>query len=111
MHGWESSASPRNVSSERMRESRIRELLTETPALRELRRRLVPKGMRNRIRKAWGMRNRPNLSDATRSQLEARFDLDLHTLGSWLGLALCCANFDEVARNGPHDWVAESEGA
>lgn len=94
-----------NVSVERMRHSALRETLRAMPGLRGLYRALVPASLREGINGFWRMRQRPELSDVRRRQLERAFDEDLRRLGQWLGVELRCANFRERASQGPHQWT------
>ena len=57
------------------------------------------------IRSLWTMKNRPQLSQAQIQRLEAIFDQDLAELGNWLGIELCCANYEEHVSTQPLDWV------
>lgn len=94
----------KNVSAERLRKSRLRELLTEGPVQTFLRRTLVPKRVRTWVRSLWQMRTRPTLSPDVRADLERTFDADLARLGAWLGVELRCANFVETTRDSALDW-------
>jgi len=93
-----------NVSAERLRKSRVRELLTDGPVQTALRRALVPKGVRAWVRSLWQMRGRPQVSGALRARLEAIFDEDLAALGADLGTPLSCASFKDRTRDTPLDW-------
>lgn len=91
----------RNVSSQRMRKSAVRDLLVEAPVLKQVRRGLVPKGVRERVKRLWQMQSRPELSDAKRRELERQYDEDLAQLGEWLGQPLSCASFKDTASTTP----------
>ncbi|MEM9165717.1 MAG: sulfotransferase [Planctomycetota bacterium] len=98
----------RNVSSERLRISGARDLLLNVPVLKQIRRGLVPQGLRDRVKSAWQMRERPKLSDAYRAVLEAAYDEDLARLGTLLGLAedeLTCATFEGAAVGRTYDFM------
>jgi hypothetical protein len=82
-----------NVSSERLRACVWRDALVNNPVLRFLRQTCVPKGVRNSIKSLWTMKERPELSPATRQRVEAVFNQDLQILGSWLGVDLDCQSF------------------
>jgi len=68
-------------------------VLVDHPAAAAVRRRLVPKAVRNKVRAALCMSERPVLSETVRAQLQQTFDEDLATLGRWLGRDLNCRNF------------------
>ena len=98
---------PWNVSSARMRKSRLRDAVVEFSPLVKLRRMLVPKSIRTRIRQLWTMRERPQISEIRLRQLVEVFDEDLARVGQWLGLELSCENFRNVTAGallGP-DWA------
>jgi hypothetical protein len=101
---WNHALARQNVSSERLRRSPLRDALLASPLLTRLRRRFVPKALRERAKALWQMRERPELSPAVREALEQRFDADLATLGSWLGVPLCCATFAETVAARSLEW-------
>lgn len=100
---WQDDLGERNVGADRLRKSRLRDLVVEAPLLRELRRWLVPRPLRAWVKGFWQMRQRPQLSEATLARLRERFDADLSRLSRWLGLGdeLRCSTFKDVARRGP----------
>jgi hypothetical protein len=82
-----------NVSSARMRSSPWRDRLLDNKAVATARRALVPKSARERVAGLWQMKDRPELPDALRAELEERFDEDLADLSGLLGLELTCESF------------------
>jgi hypothetical protein len=98
-----------NASAERLRASPMRDRLINLPGLREIRRGLIPKAVRNRVKQFWTMNEPPRLSDAARRRLEEVFDRDLATLGAWLGVRLSCANFKQVTAERPLSWSVEAD--
>ena len=82
-----------NVSSQRLRRNRVRDALVWNPIITPLRRRFIPPGLRDRVKRLWQMKKRPVLGAQQSRRLEAIFDEDLGTLGSWLGIDLSCARF------------------
>jgi hypothetical protein len=92
---------PSNVSGERMRKSRLRDVVVQLPVLSTIRRRLVPKWVRERVKQLWLMKDRPELGHATRRRLVDIFDRDLAELGLTLGIELRCDNFVEQTRDEP----------
>jgi hypothetical protein len=106
---WRQDVGERNVSSERLRRSPLRDAVINVPPLRWARRTLVPKGWRDAVKGLWTMRGRPELSPSTRRELEATFDDDLAILGTWLGVNLSCSRFREVALGPPISWTGAQE--
>jgi len=82
---WDREQEPRNVSSERMRQSRLRTALQQIPGASALMRAL-PESARASIRSLWQIRKRPELDSGLRVRLEEELDRDLEILSSWLGL-------------------------
>ena len=103
---WPAQLAAQNVSRERLRKSALRDAIVASPLLTALRRKLVPRALRDRIKARWQMRERPALSDKARAEAERRFDADLATLGAWLGVDICCANFASVAAQRALEWRA-----
>ncbi|MCA9296046.1 MAG: sulfotransferase [Phycisphaerales bacterium] len=103
---WVDDLERRNVSSERLRTSVMRDLVVDNVVARTLRRTFVPKSLRDRVKSFWTMENRPELSPALRAEVEAKLDDDLATLSAWWNLPLTCASFTEVARSGTPTWHA-----
>lgn len=101
---WQS-LDAQNVSSERMRTSAWRDALVENPLLQSLRRNLVPKSFRTWVRSLWTMQERPQLSPEQTQYLEKVFDEDLAILGQWLGVELCCENYEEKVTNQTLEWA------
>ncbi len=91
---WQFDVGAQNASNERLRTSQWRDILVETPGLRELRRLLIPKAFRNWVKEFWTMKQRPELTAENIEYLKAIFDEDLATLSSWLRIDnLCCDHF------------------
>lgn len=102
---WKSEIGRQNVSAERVRRSPLRDALVASPTLTALRRRFVPRALRDRIKARWQMRDRPALSPSAAARVAERFDADLALLGGWLSAPLSCASYAEaVARRGL-DWA------
>jgi hypothetical protein len=96
---WHFIVGAQNASNERLITSQWRDLLVETPGLRELRQWLIPKSVRNWVRSFWTMKQRPELTPENIQALQEIFNQDLAILGSWLGIeSLCCENFKEKAQ-------------
>ena len=103
---WQQELSAANVSSERLRKSAWRDALLHWPGMTTLRRRLVPRSVRDRIKRLWTMNERPKLGDARLAELRRVYNDDLGELGSWLGIELTCENFKEAAAQRPLEWAA-----
>jgi hypothetical protein len=79
------------------------------PGIKALRRGLVPKAVRDRIKRLWTMKQRPELSTANIARLRDIFDEDLATLGEWLGLDdLRCETFTRIATATQPVWRAKA---
>lgn len=102
---WNRELDAQNVSRGRLRKSWWRDLLVETPGLKEIRRTFIPKSWRNSIRGLWGIKKRPELKAEQTEYLQEVFDGDLSALGSWLGVSLCCKNFRSEVQSQSLDWV------
>ncbi len=107
---WDENFRAQNVSSSRMRQSRWRDFLVETPGLQEIRRRLVPKSFRSWVRSWWTMKERPQLRPEQLERLQKIFDKDLMVLSSWLGISLSCENFKEKVGSRSIHWCEDSGG-
>jgi hypothetical protein len=73
---WQEDLAQVNASAERVRRLPFHDLLVEGRVATRLRRTLVPKALRDRIRKGRQMDARPALSAAARARLEAVFAED-----------------------------------
>ena len=103
---WKEEQGPSNVSSQRMRNSKLRDLLVHAPIVSTIRQRLIPQSVRDRVKKLWMMNRRPELTEQERRRLEAVFNPELAKLGKWLGIeSLTCSNFRELTRDRAYDWV------
>ncbi|NET34048.1 MAG: sulfotransferase domain-containing protein [Cyanothece sp. SIO1E1] len=102
---WRTNLDAQNVSSERMRQSPLRDFLVEAPILKEIRQNFVPKEFRTWVRSLWTLKQKPELDSQNQATLQAIFDKDLASLGAWLGLELSCQNFKTVVKANPRDWV------
>lgn len=73
---WREEKAQVNVSAERVRRFPLQGLLIDNPVATALRRTLVPKALRDRIRRSRQMAERPGLTPALTQRLEARFAAD-----------------------------------
>ena len=94
---WDWTLKPQNAGRDRLRPSPIRQALVQTPVLRGLRQRVVPRRWSQSAKEFWRAQIEPPAvpPDLT-ARLREVFDADLHQLGSWLGIRLDCDNFDAV---------------
>ncbi len=90
-----------NVSAQRLRKSPVREAVLDLPGLKQLRRGLLPQGVRDWAKGFWRIDSRPELSPDKVRELEGEYDKDLATLGGMLGVELCCANFKDIVMRRP----------
>jgi hypothetical protein len=108
---WDRAMKPKNTTDERMRRSELRDVVVNAPVLAPLRRRLVPRGLTERVKDLWRVKpERPLLAPESTERLRELFDPDLAQLGAWMDVALDCASFSEVARGGPMTWRAVEGG-
>jgi hypothetical protein len=107
---WDASLGEQNVSSERLRTSPLRDAIVNLPGLATLRRNLVPRTWRERVKRAWMMKQRPELSESNITRLRRIFDADLAQLGHWLGIdGLTCETFKQHAQVGHPAWRMEAK--
>ncbi len=104
---WSFGLAEQNVSSQRMRKSVLRDLIIETPGLKQIRKGLIPQGFRDWVKGFWMMKKKPKLSPETRAQLTTLFDEDLAILGSWLNLDLTCESFKFIATTTSPRWTIQ----
>ena len=107
---WREDLGQVNVSAQRLRQSAWRDRVINLPGLRQARRALVPRAVRERVKRLW-MLDRPRLSDASLRMLREVYDSDLAELGSWLGVDLSCETFKAVAAGRPLQWAEVSHDA
>jgi len=102
---WQAESEAENVSRARLRDSAIRDAVVNHPIVTAIRHNLVPRGVRNWIKRAWQMREKPEIGAELLAQVTAIFDDDLAELGPMLGATLTCASFKNVVREAPLDWA------
>ena len=105
---WKEDDQPRNVSAERMRESKLRDIIVNAPVISTVRKRLIPQSVRDRIKSQWQMSDRPELSESRINMLTDIFNEDLALLGNRLGTDLTCANFKTATQDTQLGWVSEA---
>ena len=77
---WHPETARENASAERSRRLPLHGLLVDNPVATALRRTLVPKSVRDRIRKGRQMTDRPELTPWLQNDLESRFAADMAAL-------------------------------
>lgn len=102
---WDETFAAKNASNERWRKTPLRQFIVSNPILETARRILIPKTVREKIRKSWTMQKRPTLTPESYRELETQFNEDLGTLGQWLGVSLSCENFKCVVKDESFFWV------
>jgi hypothetical protein len=106
---WSEERQPSNVSSKRIRRFPLYAMLVDSSIATWLRRRLIPRKLRDAVKARMRMQDRPELSEETRASLEEVFDQDLQRLGEWLGVELNCRNYKEVTALNSLNWVEIDE--
>ena len=107
---WRTQADQRNVSSQRLRKSPMRDALVWNPLVTRVRRQFVPQSWRDRVKALWQMKQRPEPSRETAEHLRSVFDEDLAVLGEWLGVRLNCENFTQLSTAGGLEFAACTVG-
>jgi GT2 family glycosyltransferase len=102
---WDPSLGEQNISAQRLRTSPVRDAIAYAPVISQVRSHLVPRAVRDRIKRLWTMQARPTIPDDQLAWLTEVFDRDLAELGRWLGTDLTCDTWKAVARRGPLQWT------
>lgn len=79
---WVDDLPAQNVSAQRVRKLPLQGLLLDNPVARTLRRTLVPKSIRNKIRAARTMQQRPDIPQALQARMQAQFLADRKELAA-----------------------------
>lgn len=80
---WSDDVGQENVSAERIRKFPFYDIIVKSTVGTTLRRALIPSGLRRRIREARQMTERPDIPDAHRKALEAKFIADRQMLAEY----------------------------
>lgn len=80
---WHHDLAPQNVSKERIKRFPMQKLLIDNPVAAAMRRTLVPQALRDKIKQARQMPDRPQLTDAHKSALSEVFLEDRATLATY----------------------------
>lgn len=102
---WHFDMSPSNVSLQRVRKFPLYSLLVESRPATWIRRRFVPKSLRDQIRHQLSFKKRPVLSEDSNAKLQRILDDDLAILAGWMGIdSLTCKNFVRVTSSPNLEW-------
>lgn len=93
---WYDDLEPQNVSRQRIRAFPGYKLLVESNMMTTLRRALVPKALRERVKKRFTLQHRPVIDEQHLAQLKRIFNEDLLQLDNWMGVNITCDNYSEV---------------
>ena len=96
---WDFDLQASNVSKERLQVNPLRDAIVDNPLVTFVRRNIIPKSVRNFIKKPWQMERRPTLTSENIDLLKEQFDGDLKTLGTWMDVSLTCDTFKETGRS------------
>lgn len=105
MPRWHEESEKTNVSSERVRRFRFYSLVIESPVAEYIRRKFVPKTLRQIVKNKLKMKDRPTLSAKSFSFLKETFDEDLNKMSQMLNIDLCCDNYQTKALTKYINWV------
>ncbi|MFV1985285.1 MAG: sulfotransferase [Thiohalomonadales bacterium] len=93
---WHEDLTAKNVSNKRIRRFPLYRLLIESKIATSLRRKIIPKQLRNIVKDKLRMQNRPVINEYNLNELNSIFNQDLEILGKMLDLKINCENFKEV---------------
>ena len=93
---WHDEISSQNVSNERVRSFAGSNWLIKSKTMTSLRKTLVPKSVRNLIKRGLTMQERPVIDKQHLEKLTKIFDQDLAVLGKMLNVEINCANYFEI---------------
>ncbi|WP_299597904.1 sulfotransferase [uncultured Microbulbifer sp.] len=105
---WHNEIAPKNISKERIRRFPFYEFILQNKFMSNLRRTLVPKVVRNLVKKTLQMNERPRLSDDSLIRLTEIFDRELMSIGSALGVDLNVENYVEMVTSRQLEWSCQS---
>ena len=97
---WDWDNSQDNISGQRIRKFYGYNLMIKSPPMEWLRRKLVPQGLRDRVKGYLRMEQRPEISEAQLTRITDIFDQDFKQLKDWLGFELSCQNFNRAVDSG-----------
>ncbi len=101
---WQDEILEQNVSSQRVRTFKGYDWIIESRLMTVLRRTLIPKSLRNRVKKTLTMTKRPDIDQVHYAKLTALFNRDLEELGAMLDIQLNCDNYKKVTGEIELNW-------
>jgi hypothetical protein len=101
---WKKDIQNRNISSDRLKKSELRDALVNFPGVTWVRTKIIPQSTRDWIKSFWQIKNRPVLQSDTQTILTDTFNKDLAVLGQWLKTDLNCNNFKSVVSENSLNW-------
>lgn len=101
---WQEDVLRQNISAERIRAFTGYRWIVDSKLMTFLRRTLVPKSIRNRIKKGLTMQQRPEIDSVHLKKITDLFDQDLMRLGGYLGLELSCDNYKQQVTQQRLNW-------
>ena len=104
MPTWHTEVKRTNVSSERIKKFPLYSLVIDSKVASILRRLLIPRNIRNIIKRQLVMQERPTLSDEKVEYLTELFNRDLRQLSAQLNHSLDCNNFKEITKSHTLEW-------
>ena len=96
---WHETLPEQNVSNQRVRRFKGYNFLVNNPILAILRRSLIPKGLRNFVKKQLVMKKRPELTVESQIKLEKIFNDDLNILSQLTGTEINLGNYKQLAKD------------
>jgi len=100
---WFDDLASQNVSQERVRAFAGYSWLVESQFMTCIRKALIPKGLRQMIKRQFSMQQRPVINAAHLANLTRVFDKDLAELGKKLNVKIDCANYSRIVTDSKHD--------
>lgn len=88
----------KNESSQRLKISLLRDSIVNNKIVTYIRRKYIPKKIRNSIKNLWTIKERPELSADSIDKIEEIFNKDLQCLSQKTGIELNCTNWKIVAQ-------------
>jgi len=100
---WHDDLLEQNTSGQRFRTFKGR-FIIDSKLVTFLRRKLVPKSIRDRVKQKLRLSERPKINATQTEKLTVIFDDDLALLGEMLGVELNCANYKQVVTEQELNW-------
>lgn len=101
---WYEDSEITNVSSERIRRFPFYSIVIDSSVAEFIRRRFIPKSLRQRVKKSLQITKRPELSAESVKHLKKIFDNDLKQLGESLDIELSYDNYPQQMLGSNMDW-------